>query len=184
VFAERGLLLGENSERETPCLLARGEPAAVLVGVHPLVGQVQGLRGGRSLSRDGGKSERSPYRETVASLRQRLAAVACDAYRVRSFWDQCAELVATEPVNRPLALDRGGEAFAHATKQQVALWMAEGVVVALESVEVEHDEALRVGRRRLLDYLLEVCDQLAPVRQARERVVRCLLVELVGPLSH
>ena len=67
-----------------------------------------------------------------------------------------AELVAAEPVGRPVRRDRAGERLAHPAEQQVALQMAEGVVVGLEAVEIAQEEdaavaccpAARPGRGR------------------------------------
>ena len=51
-----------------------------------------------------------------------------------------AELVAAQPIGPPVALDAAVERLAQAREQRVAGEVAEGVVVALEAVEVEEQE--------------------------------------------
>ena len=92
-----------------------------------------------------------------------------------------AELVAAGPVGAAAELgDRVGERRAEAQQQRVAGEVAEGVVVVLEAVEVEH----RQHDRRLggggPDPPLEVGEQLAAVAQAGQRVGGRVRLELAA----
>ena len=58
----------------------------------------------------------------------------------RAAGDQDAELIAAHPVGRPWPLDGGHQRRRRAAQQHIAGAVAEGVVVALEAVEIEHHE--------------------------------------------
>ena len=90
---------------------------------------------------------------------------------------QGAELVTAQPVGPP-AGNRRGQSRAEPGQQGVAGRVAEAVVVALEAVEVEHDQAEGVlgGRGRGAG---EVGPQLAPVPEAGEAVGAGLVTQLL-----
>ena len=89
-----------------------------------------------------------------------------------------AELVAAEAIGLP-AGERRREAPAEPGQESIAGRVSEGVVVALEAVEVEHDEAEGRLGGGLGGGGGEVGPQLAPVAQAGEAVGVGLVAQLV-----
>jgi hypothetical protein len=81
---------------------------------------------------------------------------------------QHAELVAAHPVRDRVAGERAGEPVPEPHEQRVAGRVAEGVVVALEAVEVDEDEPGGCGQS--LQRAVEVVEQPAPVAEAGELV--------------
>ena len=98
----------------------------------------------------------------------------------RQLLEQDAELVAAPPADRVAGTHAGGEARRDLLEEQVAGDVPEGVVDALEPVEVEVQHGERSSPTgRLLERVLEaVCEQRA-VGEVRERVVEGLVRELV-----
>ena len=78
-----------------------------------------------------------------------------------------AELIPAEAVGATPAPDDRLQLAAEPCEQRVAGGMTEGVVVALESVQVEEDERVRLA---VGDGDLEIGEQLAAVAQAAEWV--------------
>ena len=86
--------------------------------------------------------------------------------------EQDAELVPAKPSRDPAALARRRELAAEPPQQRVAGGMAEGVVVALEAVQIgerQREALVRVGA------VLELLEQRAPVRKAGQLVGARLL---------
>ena len=72
--------------------------------------------------------------------------------------------------------------LAQASEQGVAGRMAEGVVVVLEAVQVEHAQCELVRRRRLVEQCLHVGEQFAAVGEAGQRVGQCVDLALLQQL--
>ena len=103
------------------------------------------------LLRDGDGAVGRGDREAVSALDQRGGRQQLDLIAAIGV-GQDAELVAAEAIGTPVALDAAVERLPEAREERVAGEMAEGVVVALEAVEVEEQEhggvcAPRVARR-------------------------------------
>ena len=83
---------------------------------------------------------------------------------------QDAELIAAQAVGRPVAQDRSRQGMAQVRQELVSGAVAEGVVVVLESVQVEEGERRLVPVLRAPHRLPEVLDQPAAVGEAGEHV--------------
>ena len=104
----------------------------------------------------------------ASSAARRVASDAVGALAAAG--DEDAELVAAEPVARPLRRDRARPGCAPSRAQQhVAGGMAEAVVVGLEAVEVEEREAA-VAARPAAAARSRSAHQRAAVAEAGERV--------------
>jgi len=117
--------------------------------------------------------------ETFAFLRERRDGTLDQRTRPggRSRGEQ-AELVAAEPVR---GARRPGDVFETARQpheQCVAGGMTEGVVVALEAVEVEEEDQQLMFFAGGREPLLQVGDQSTPIREARQLVVKSLVRKL------
>ena len=155
---EVGMTLGQCAHEHLTGLLGRRFPSALLVGVHALVGSLQCLGRGRGLGRQEHEAMRSRDREAGTVVCQRAGGALDDGFRVGVLRAQDAELVAAHPVGRATARDEADELLAEASEQSIARGMAEGIVVVLEAVQVEHGEDVR---RLLLERGLQVVEQLA-----------------------
>ncbi len=141
VADERGVAGAEHGQQRLLDLAGGGHAARVLLGVHALVGDAQGL-GGRRWPRSGARSRRRssrsrsprPARSAPARRRQQRHAV------LEARLEQRAELVAAHPEDRPARAEEGRSCRPGA-RRHVAGGVAEGVVVVLEAVEVEQRAA-------------------------------------------
>ena len=106
-------------------------------------------------------------REAGAVVCKRAGGALDDGLRVRVLRAQDAELVAAHPVRRATAGDEAVELLAEAREQRIAGGMAEGIVVVLEAVQVEHGEDMR---RLLLEGRCEVVEQLPAIPQTGEGI--------------
>ena len=95
--------------------------------------------GDRRLLRDRDGAVGRGDREAVSVLDQRGGRQQLDLVAAVGIGED-AELVAPQAIGAPVALDAAVERLAQAREQRVAGEMAEGVVVALEAVEVEEQE--------------------------------------------
>src|SRR6478752_3518073 len=83
---------------------------------------------------------------------------------------QQAELVAADPVGGVLLPDDGGEPTAEPGEEVVSRGVPERVVVALEAVEVEEDDAQRLGLGRRLAEAVEIDLHRAAAAEPGERI--------------
>ena len=104
----------------------------------------------------------SPRSASAAAQRRRVVGVGGRGV------EQEAELVAADAGRRARGAD-GRRELGRGGEQRVAGGVAEGVVVALEAVEVEEPRA-RLARRGRRQLAREVVHERAPVRQPGERV--------------
>ena len=163
VLFEVGLLLVEDLQEKVAAVAARRGAPAVLLGVHPRVGELERLGHGRLVGHAHGPV-RAADAEALAFRRERLERPGEHELVVeRAVADQRAELVAAEPVGAPVATDGGGEAAPERREQGVAGGMAVGVVVVLEAVEIEQRERRRPRPR-------QVAHEPAAVAEARQVV--------------
>ena len=165
---EAGMALGQRAQEHVGALALGRRAAGVLVRVHALVGDEEGLAGDGRLLRDGDGAVGRGDREAVSALDERGGRQQLDLIAAIGV-GQDAELVAAEAIRTPVALDTAVERLPEAREERVAGEMAEGVVVALEAVEVEEQEHGGVrgpaGRATL-----EVDHEPAPVGQAGQAV--------------
>ena len=151
VLAQLGVALGQRAQQHVAALVARRAAAAVLVGVHALVGDAQRLAGvvrprrARAIA----PNEQVMAKPSPCSVRAR-GAVGALRDGIRSDAEQHAELVAAHAVGRAGADDVLAELGSEALQQGVAGRVAVGVVVVLEAVEVEERQhgALALAARR------------------------------------
>ena len=95
------------------------------------------------------------------------------------------ELVAAEPADRVGLAQAGMQALGRRLEQQIAAGQAEGVVDALEAVEVEQQHrGDAVGAPRPRERMVEVVAEQRPIGQPGQRVVPRLVAHLrLGPLQ-
>ena len=117
-------------------------------------------------------------RESFAGLAQPVEA-ALHGRVVRAVAEEYAELVAAEAVGRARRSGGSGQRTCEACQQQIAAMVAERVVVGLEAVEVEHDQARRALVARCADHGVEVVGELPAVREPGQGIVHRLHVQLV-----
>jgi hypothetical protein len=187
VGVELGVAFTQEPQQHVAPLRARRLAQEGLLGIQALIGDAQRLGGVARLLAQQYLAVASADREALAALQQRACQLGGDllrfarrlrARRLREGGllrpacepDEGAELVAAESVGASRALGALGEPAPEARQQSVAGWVAEGVVVALEPVEVEEQHQLRCGRGRVGRFAREVRQQRAPVAKARERV--------------
>ena len=161
------MALGQCAHENLAGLLGGRLPPALLVGVHALVRPLQSFGGGRGFGRHEHAAVCSGDREAGAVVCQRASGALDDGLRVRILRAQDAELVAAHPVGRATAGDEAAELLAEASEQGISGGMAEGIVVVLEAVEVEHGEDMR---RLLLEDGCQVVEQLPAVPETREGI--------------
>ena len=106
-------------------------------------------------------STAKPSPRSVSAARTSVAAPSAATV------EQRAELVAAHPVGPAVADDRRREPAAEAVQERVAGRVAEGVVVALEAVEVAQHEDVGLAA---VEPRLEVGEQPAAVAEAGQRV--------------
>ncbi len=142
-----GPALGQGAQEHVTRLAAGGHAPSALAGVHATVGKLKRLPGVvRLLGQEHGPVRRA-HVETVAVRRQGLHACRhqrLDARRAQA--NQCAELVTPEAVGPPVSVDRVRELGAEPGQQAVAGKVPEGVVVLLESVQIEQEQRTRLVR--------------------------------------
>ena len=153
--------------RHRPVALA---PARVLLRIEPLIGGLQRVSRVGRLVREHDGAERRLDLEPFALLGERGARAVDErlGLTVRDRREE-AELVPAEPISGTFGARYGREFLAEAREQRVAGRVAERVVVALESVEVEQHEECRphgVGAQTAL----EVGEQLATIAEPRQRI--------------
>ncbi len=94
-------------------------------------------------------------------------------------FEQHGELVAAESGDEPIGADRGDEPTGNADQEGVAGLVAQGVVDRLEPVEVhEHHDVAQAGVRGVGQPLVEVVEELGPVRQTGQGIVEGLVGQL------
>src|SRR5262249_37900341 len=137
MLAERGLALLERLEQHRMRLGSR-EQELVLLRIEALVGDAQRLLGrGRLVGQDRAAESRG-YLERLARLGERLWRAVEERLDLgRPDRRHGAELVAAEPVAGPGVADGGLELAGEPGEERVARRVTEGVVVALEPVQVE-----------------------------------------------
>ena len=177
VAFEAGMALGERAQEHVGALAPRRGAPGVLVRIHTLIGDQEGLAGTRRLAGDGDGAIGGRDREPVAVLGERGGRPELDL-RARAGVGQHAELVAAEAIGAPVGLNAALECLAQAREQRVAGKVAEGVVVVLEAVEVEEQEHRRVGWADRAG--AEVGHELATVGQAGQAVARRGALELAA----
>ena len=143
MILEVRVALGQCAHENLAGLLGRRFPPALLVGIHALIRPLQRFGGGRGLGRQEHEAMCSGDGEAGAVVRKGAGGALDDGLGVRVLRAQDAELVAAHPVRRATARDEAVELLAEARQQGVAGGMAEGIVVVLEAVQVEHGEDVR-----------------------------------------
>ena len=152
----------------------------MLVGVHPLVGELDGVIEVVGLVRQQHHAVGRGDGELLSGLAERGRGDRDDLFDVFGVdLEHGAELVAAEPVGLAVRRELVAELGPEAREKRVACDVAEGVVVALEAVEVEHDQQARARRRRSVSQRLDVGRQLAPVAEAGQRVADRFLAQRV-----
>ena len=144
---------------------------ADLGGVHALVGELEQRGRGGGLVGDGGQAARGADAEHVAPLGESGGAVG-DQRIVggEPSVQQEAELIAAEAIGPPVVADRRAQGGPEPGQQRIAGSVAEGVVVALEAVEIEEHERLGVELVGVGDGDVQIPHQPPAVAQAREAV--------------
>ena len=105
------------------------------------------------------------------------------AISVGAALDEHDELVAAEAPDRVALAQHAADPRRDAAQQLVADGMAEGVVDALEAVEVhEHRRRLGAAAAGVDEHLLGAVHDQRAVREPRERVVQRLVAQLAGLL--
>ena len=163
------LALADHAQQHVAALARRRVRAALLLGVHAAVGELQGGLGvggvaGQLDDADGGVDA-----EALALLAQRLGR-AHERGGGALGGHEHAELVAAHPERAADALDGAGEAAAEVLDQHVAGDVAEDVVVGLEAVEVEQRELPRAPGRGLVERVGQRAHQRAAVAEPGQRV--------------
>ncbi len=171
VAAELGVANGLHAEQRVLDLADGGGAAGVLLGVHALVGDAQGVVGAVGFGRERDRAVGAADPEAVALLgeRERGAVEERDGILGPDL-EEHAELVAAHAEDLPAGADVFAQVGAEAGEEDVARRMAEGVVVVLEAVEVEQGERDRRLGDRLREGLVERAGQCAAVAEAGERV--------------
>ena len=144
--AEVGLALGQDLQQEVPGLRGRGRPG-VLLRVHALVGEAQG-RPASGASREARHAVRAADREASPRVLAPRRPAARSS-RIRRCRRRARRTRRRPSGRRGRRRGRAPRGARPGGRERVAGGMAEGVVVALEAVEVEereHDLAL-VGER-------------------------------------
>ena len=166
VLVEIRLLLAQRLDQHVahllPVALAATSP---LLLVQALVGELEGERDVAGLVGKDDRAVGGADREAPAVLREGRRGRGQAIGKVRAHRaQQDAELVAAQTVRLAGALDRARYGTPEAGEERVARGVAEGVVVALEPVEVEEDEDRALPG--LLERRLHVQHQAAPVAEA------------------
>ncbi len=104
------------------------------------------------------------------SVRAAVAAPMSASSVVNRPFKQEAELIAAEAIGPPVAADRGAQSGPDPAQEGVAGGVAEGVVVALEAVEIEEHERLGVALVGVGDGDVQIAHQPPAVAQAAEAV--------------
>ena len=169
VGEQLGLALADHAQQHVAALARRGVRAALLLGVHAAVGELERGLGVRGVAGELDDADRGVDPEALALLAQRLAG-AHERGGGAVGRDEHAELVAAHPERAADALHRAGQAAAEVLDQHVAGDVPEDVVVGLEAVEVEQREPPRAARLGLLQRVGERAHQRAPVAEAGEAV--------------
>ncbi len=177
VLAELWVAFEEGANQDVPALGLGGQPPAVLLRVHPLVGLPQRLLRVRRVLGDPHDPVRAPDLEPVALLGQREhrgAEQVVEALpRLRR---QDAELVPAQAIPTATAVHRRGELRRQTLEQRVSRRVTERVVVVLEPVQVEHRERERLA---VVDHRHEVGEQPSAVPDPGEAVGRDGVGELL-----
>ena len=143
--------------------------AALLLGVHAAVGELQRGLGVRRVAGQLDDADRRVDPEALALLAQRLAG-AHERGGGALGGHEHAELVAAHPERAADALHRAGQPAAEVLDQHVAGDVAEDVVVGLEAVEVEQREPPRAPAAASSSASDERAHQRAPVAEAGQAV--------------
>ena len=142
MVVQLGLALVERLEQCVGCLAGGGAAAGRLARVEALVGGPQGgldrrqLAGATTPPYEAPTSKPSPRSESASTVRDRDRVDPFVAERGEN-----AELVAAEPVGRPVRPDRLEQAVAEPSEQRVSGRVPERIVVELEAVEIADQDA-------------------------------------------
>ena len=129
-------------------IASSGRVRADLGRVHPGVGEAQRRVGSWASPGTATTPDADVIRKPSPSSLSASCSSAWASSAGRRFEEQDAELVAAEPGRDPAALARGRELAAEAPQQRIAGGMAEGVVVALEAVEIGERQREALVRAR------------------------------------
>ncbi len=155
--------VGLRPEKHVLALVAGRRATLLLLRVHARVGEPERCARIRRLLGQRDNPEGARDLEAVSALAQRRRCDPRELEPISLGEGDDAKLVAAHPVGRRSA-DRAIQRRPEPLQEHIAREMTEGVVVGLEPVEVEEHE------RRRLRHRLEVGDQLAAVREPRQRV--------------
>ena len=99
------------------------------------------------------------------------------AYVIRDAGQHDGELVAADPADEGMPLELRRKSPRNLAQHLVADVMAERVVDFLEARQVEHQQRDTLARSRSAEQRAEITRERRAVRQARQRIVRRLMLE-------
>ena len=161
------------------------EPRAVPLGrIHRHVGVAQQLaRVEAMVGRDGDADVDADFDRDAARVDRRSQALddplheLLDRGVARHVGENHGKLVAADAADERAARELRREATRHLAQHLVADVMTERVVDFLEAREVEHQQSHPLARVRLTEQSAEIARERSAVRQARQRIVRRLMLQ-------